>query len=46
MTLRGARPAGASKVTSALTGQLRDNAPSRAEFLSVARNHRPPVRRE
>jgi GTP cyclohydrolase I len=36
MTLRGARSAGASTVTSALQGRLRDDAACRSEFLSIA----------
>jgi GTP cyclohydrolase I len=36
MTLRGARSAGASTVTSALQGRLRDDAATRSEFLSIA----------
>jgi len=36
MSLRGVRAAGASTVTSALLGCLRDDARSRAEFLAVA----------
>ncbi len=35
MSLRGVRAAGASTVTSALHGQLRDNPASRAEFFSL-----------
>ena len=40
MSLRGARVPGARTVTSALFGQLRDDAASRAEFLSLARPSR------
>ena len=36
MTLRGVGARGASTVTSALKGELRDSASSRAEFLSIA----------
>jgi GTP cyclohydrolase IA len=36
MTLRGVRAAGASTVTSALKGQLRESAAARAEFLALA----------
>jgi len=36
MTLRGVRAGGASTVTSALHGRLRDDAASRAEFFSLA----------
>ncbi len=36
MTLRGVRAAGASTVTSALKGQLRESASARAEFLALA----------
>jgi len=39
MTLRGARAAGSRTVTSALFGRLRDDARSRAEFLSLAGRH-------
>ena len=38
MTLRGVRAAGARTVTSALLGTLRDDASSRAEFLSLTRS--------
>ncbi len=37
MSLRGVRSAGASTVTSALTGQIRDDPRSRAEFLALVR---------
>ena len=37
MTLRGARALGSTTVTSALTGTLRSDARSRAEFLALAR---------
>lgn len=37
MTLRGVRTPGATTSTSALTGQLRDDAQSRAEFLALVR---------
>ena len=40
MTLRGVRAAGARTVTSALLGTLRDDASSRAEFLSLTRSGR------
>jgi GTP cyclohydrolase IA len=40
MSLRGARVSGARTVTSTLLGRLRDDAASRAEFLSLARPHR------
>jgi GTP cyclohydrolase I len=36
MSLRGARAAGSATVTSALTGRLRDDARTRAEFLALA----------
>jgi len=36
MQLRGARAAGTVTVTSALHGRLRDDARTRAEFLSLA----------
>ena len=36
MTLRGVRATGASTVTSALKGQLRESASARAEFLALA----------
>jgi GTP cyclohydrolase IA len=36
MTMRGVRASGASTVTSALHGMLRDNPSSRAEFLAVS----------
>ncbi|BDO42051.1 GTP cyclohydrolase I FolE [Cellulomonas sp. NTE-D12] len=39
MTLRGVRAAGTRTVTSALLGALRENASSRAEFLSLTRTH-------
>lgn len=39
MTLRGVRAAGTRTVTSALFGALRENASSRAEFLSLTRTH-------
>jgi GTP cyclohydrolase I len=39
MTVRGVRMGGASTVTSALHGQLRDDASSRAEFFSLALPH-------
>ena len=42
MSIRGARVPGARTVTSALFGQLRDDAASRAEFLSLARPSRGP----
>ena len=38
MSLRGALVDGARTVTSALFGRLRDDARSRAEFLSLARS--------
>lgn len=38
MTLRGIRASGSRTVTSALYGQLRDDARTRAEFLALARN--------
>jgi GTP cyclohydrolase I len=38
MTIRGVRAAGARTVTSALLGSLRDDASSRAEFLSLTRH--------
>ena len=41
MTMRGVRAGGASTVTSALNGRLRDDPRSRAEFLSLA-TRRPP----
>jgi GTP cyclohydrolase I len=37
MTLRGVRAGGASTITSALRGRLRDDARSRAEFLALTR---------
>ena len=40
MTLRGVRAAGARTVTSALLGTLREDASSRAEFLSLTRGGR------
>ena len=40
MTLRGVRAVGARTVTSALLGTLRDDAASRAEFLSLTRSGR------
>lgn len=40
MTLRGAAATGARTVTSALLGTLRDDASSRAEFLTLARTRR------
>jgi len=40
MTMRGVRAAGASTVTSALHGQLRENAASRAEFFALTSGHR------
>lgn len=40
MTLRGVRSVGARTVTSALIGSLRENASTRAEFLSLARRGR------
>ncbi len=40
MSLRGVRAGGTRTVTSALFGALRDNAPSRAEFLSLTRRQR------
>ena len=40
MTLRGIRAVGARTVTSALLGTLRDDASSRAEFLSLTRGNR------
>jgi GTP cyclohydrolase I len=40
MTVRGVRADGASTVTSALHGLLRDDARSRAEFLTLAMDHR------
>ena len=36
MSLRGARATGSATVTSALTGRLRDDARTRAEFLALA----------
>jgi GTP cyclohydrolase I len=36
MTVRGVRASGTSTVTSALHGQLRENASSRAEFFALA----------
>ncbi|OZB87902.1 MAG: GTP cyclohydrolase I FolE [Microbacterium sp. 14-71-5] len=39
MTLRGVRAGGTRTVTSALLGALRENASSRAEFLSLTRTH-------
>lgn len=38
MTLRGVRAGGASTITSALRGRLRDDARSRAEFLALTRS--------
>ncbi|GAA1016133.1 GTP cyclohydrolase 1 [Acrocarpospora pleiomorpha] len=38
MSLRGARAPGARTVTSALFGHLRDDPPSRAEFLALTRS--------
>lgn len=40
MSLRGARAAGARTLTSALFGQLRDDARSRSEFLDLTRGRR------
>jgi len=40
MTLRGIRAVGARTVTSALLGTLRDDASSRAEFLSLTRGNK------
>jgi GTP cyclohydrolase I len=40
MSLRGVRAMGSRTVTSALFGALRENPSSRAEFLSLTRNHR------
>lgn len=37
MTIRGIRKAEAEMVTSRLTGRFRDNGPTRAEFLALAR---------
>jgi GTP cyclohydrolase I len=38
MTVRGVRAAGATTLTSALHGQLRDNAAARAEFFALTVN--------
>lgn len=47
MTMRGVRAAGATTVTSALHGQLRDDAATRAEFFAlIAANHQPGVRHD
>jgi GTP cyclohydrolase I len=40
MSLRGARATGASTLTTAVRGRLRDDAASRAEFLSLTRDRR------
>jgi GTP cyclohydrolase I len=40
MSLRGVRAAGTRTVTSALLGALRNNQPSRAEFLALVRSRR------
>jgi GTP cyclohydrolase I len=40
MSLRGARATGASTVTTVVRGRLRDDAASRAEFLSLTRDRR------
>jgi GTP cyclohydrolase I len=40
MSLRGARAVGSRTLTSALFGRLRDDARSRAEFLSLTRGRR------
>jgi GTP cyclohydrolase I len=42
MTVRGVRASGASTVTSALHGQLRADAASRAEFFTLIGNHKQP----
>jgi GTP cyclohydrolase IA len=39
MTLRGVRASGANTITSALHGQLREDAASRAEFFSLIATH-------
>ncbi len=45
MTVRGVRATGASTVTSALHGQLRTDASSRAEFFSLTMTHPEPAAR-
>jgi GTP cyclohydrolase I len=40
MSVRGVRAAGTSTITSAMHGQLRDDASSRAEFFSLVGQHR------
>lgn len=40
MSLRGVRASGARTVTSAVSGALRENLASRAEFLSLTRRHK------
>jgi GTP cyclohydrolase IA len=40
MSLRGARATGASTLTTVVRGRLRDDAASRAEFLSLTRDRR------
>ena len=43
MTVRGVGAAGATTVTSALHGQLRSDAASRAEFFTLITPRAPPV---